>query len=131
MNTISSNIAFFTLVLAVTGIYAIVSRSVIQRTREIGIRRAIGARPIDIMLQIILEAFTLTTSAGILGFMVGIFIVEQMGKLIQANAFAKPGVDIQVALIALFILIISGILAGILPAYRAIKIRPIEALHLQ
>jgi len=124
-------VGVFTLLAGIIGISNIMLIIIKERTKEIGIRRAIGARPIDIMSQIILEAFTLTASAGMLGFMIGIFIVEQMGKLIEASAFANPGVDIQVALIALFILIISGILAGILPAYRAIKIRPIEALHLQ
>ncbi len=124
-------VGVFTLLAGIIGISNIMLIIIKERTKEIGIRRAIGARPIDIMSQIILEAFTLTASAGMLGFMIGIFIVEQMGKLIEASAFANPGVDIQVALIALFILIISGILAGILPAYRAIKIRPIEALHLE
>jgi putative ABC transport system permease protein len=101
-----------------------------ERTREIGIRRAIGASPWAIMTQIVLESIALTLISGYLGMVSGIWLLEGLNKLgIAGNFFKNPEVSINVAVTSLFILVVSGALAGILPARRAISIKPVDALR--
>ena len=102
-----------------------------ERTSEIGIRRAIGAPPIDIVRQIVLESMVLTTIAGYLGLVIGVGILEGLSTLLGEGGmfFSNPTVDINVAVKALAVLVVSGALAGLIPAYRALRIRPIEAVR--
>ena len=101
-----------------------------ERTKEIGIRRAIGASPWVIARQIISESLVLTALAGLAGIVVGVGIMALMGNILaHAETFIKdPNVSFSAATTSLVIIIVIGILAGLLPALRALRIKPIEAL---
>ncbi|NBG67128.1 ABC transporter permease [Acidiluteibacter ferrifornacis] len=117
-------------VIGVTNIMLIVIK---ERTKEIGIRRAIGATPASIISQIMMESIVLTGLAGYFGLVGGIGVIEliaaNLGPADGDSMFTNPEIDLQVALTALVILIISGALAGLIPARKAVKIKPIEALR--
>ncbi len=120
-----------TLIAGVIGISNIMLIVVKERTREIGVRRAIGATPFSIMSQIILESIALTLVAGYLGLVSGIFLLEAVNSVIEGGSgmFKNPGVDIQIAFKALSILVVSGLFAGLIPARRAVAIKPVDALR--
>ncbi len=106
--------------------------SVKERTKEIGIRKALGARPNSIIKQVILESVLITSIAGYIGLVLGAFVVEGINFLLRDSssmAFKDPTVNLQTAMIATIILVIAGALAGWLPARKASKIKPIEALR--
>ncbi len=123
-----------TLLAGVISISNIMLIIVKERTKEIGIQRAIGAAPRVIIQQIILESVFLTTVAGYIGLSAGVASLSLIDKIISSsggdNAFFKhPEVSFEVAVISLIILAISGIFAGLLPAKRAVSIKPIDALR--
>ena len=123
-----------TLFAGVIGVSNIMLIIIKERTNEIGIRRAIGAPPSDIIKQIILESVVLTTVAGYFGLIMGVGLLEMISVAIASSGdeggmFMNPEVDLGIALKALGILIVSGALAGLIPAARALKIKPIEALR--
>jgi len=130
-------IAYFvgTLVLlsGVIGISNIMLIVVKERTKEIGIRRALGATPWAIRGQVLLESIVLTIISGMLGISLGALVIYAINKVLDANGpvdmFSNPSVDISVVISALIILIISGLLAGFIPAQNAIKIKPVDALR--
>jgi len=125
-------IGFGVLLTGVIGVSNIMHVVVKERTKELGIKRAIGARPLSVVGQIINESVFLTTFAGFWGLVIGVVIVEGIGKMTEGNPDAQilnPFVDIKVALIALGVLVFFGVLAGLLPAQRAIKIKPVDALR--
>jgi len=136
--TILRFIAYFvgTLVLlsGVIGISNIMLIVVKERTKEIGIRRALGATPGAIRSQILLEAIFLTISAGMFGIAVATGILMIINKVLDGMPnkdmmFANPSVDLSVVFFALIILVGSGLLAGLIPAQTAIKIKPVDALR--
>ncbi len=104
-----------------------------ERTKEIGIRRAVGAKPSAIVTQIVVETVILTSIAGYLGMVAGIALVEGVGRMLPsgdgARMFTNPDVGIGQALQALAILVTAGLLAGLAPAQRALQISPIMALR--
>jgi putative ABC transport system permease protein len=121
-----------TLLAGIIGISNIMLVVVKERTKEIGIQRAIGARPRIIIGSIMLEAIVLTAIAGYLGLVCGVGVVEIVDYAFPPSPdsmFAHPEVHFGTAVTALAILIISGALAGLIPAYRAVKVKPIEALR--
>lgn len=123
-----------TLFAGVIGVSNIMLIIVKERTKEIGVQRAIGATPWMIRKQIIIESVLLTAIAGYIGLVIGVGILELINYiLIQVGAstemFNKPEVDFQKAVTALIILVISGALAGLIPANRAVSIKPIDALR--
>ena len=123
-----------TLLAGVIGISNIMLVIVKERTKEIGIQRAIGATPGKIMTQIITEAIFLTSLAGYFGLVFGVAVVEGINYLLESSGaenemFQRPEVDFNIAVTALIVLIVSGALAGLIPAQRAIRIRPIDALR--
>jgi len=121
-----------TLIAGVIGVSNIMLIVVKERTKEIGIKRALGATPILIVGQIILESVFLTTLAGYFGLLSGIGLLELIGAAIgdsDGGMFKNPEVDLPVAMIALTVLIVSGALAGLIPARRAVQIKPIDALR--
>lgn len=118
-----------TLVAGVIGISNIMLVIVKERTKEIGIRRAIGATPWSIVSQIVLEALVLNSLAGYIGIVLGVWAVELAGPLIEDESFRNPEVNFQTIVTALGILIVSGCLAGLIPAYRALEVKPVEALR--
>ena len=123
-------VGLMTLIAGIIGVSNIMLVSVKERTKEIGIRRAIGAKPRNIIVQIITEALILTLIAGYFGLMAGIWLVEALGKAgFEGQMFKNPEVEVPVAVTALFILILSGCMAGFLPANRALRVKPVEALR--
>jgi putative ABC transport system permease protein len=121
-----------TLSAGVIGVSNIMLVIVRERTNEIGIRRAVGATPLSIMGQIVLEALILTTLAGYLGLVAGVGVVEMIAHAMAAHPaemFRDPEVPFQSAVITLAILVGSGILAGLIPARRAMTISTVEALR--
>lgn len=118
-----------TLFAGIIGISNIMLIIIKERTKEIGIRRSVGATPWSIIYQIMLESVLLTTFAGSAGLAAGVWILEIFGNMIEHDAFTRPEVDLNVAVTALIILIISGILAGLMPANRAVRINPVDALR--
>ena len=121
-----------TLLAGVIGVSNIMLVIVKERTKEIGIQRALGAKPIKVISQIISESVFLTSLAGILGLSSGVWLVELINRSLAnggGDMFKNPEVDIKVASIALIVLIISGAFAGLLPASRAVSIKPIDAIR--
>lgn len=122
-------IGILTLLTGIVGVSNIMFVSVRERTHEIGIRRAIGAKPRNILSQVIIESVTLTTIFGYFGIVFGVIGAEIVKKMLAGSDFEiVPIVDINIAIDVTIALIIAGALAGIFPAVRALKIRPVEAL---
>ncbi|ADQ78250.1 protein of unknown function DUF214 [Paludibacter propionicigenes WB4] len=120
-----------TLFAGAVGVSNIMMVTVRERTKEIGIRRALGATPKNIITQILSESIILTLIAGVAGMMVGVGILSIVGILLsQGDQFFKdPQISFSVAIAALFILLVIGTLAGFIPANRAMNIKPIEAIR--
>ncbi len=122
-------IGSFTLLAGMIGVGNIMSIVVKERTREIGIRKAIGATPLTIMTLIIQESVFLTLVAGSFGLLAGVVILEQGGGLINHEYFLNPAVDFRICAIAMAMLVVSGVLSGMVPAIRAVSVSPVEALR--
>ena len=123
-----------TLAAGVIGVSNIMLVIVRERTNEIGVRRAVGATPFSITSQILLEALILTSIAGYLGLIAGMGAMELTASLLDqaganSEAFANPDVSLGSALQALIILVVSGALAGLIPAQRAMRNDPLDALR--
>ena len=122
-----------TLLAGVIGVSNIMLVVVKERTREIGIQRALGATPRMIIGQIITEAVVLTTFAGYFGMTIGVGLLELINYLLEKTGstemFRHPGINFTVGITALMILVVSGALAGFIPARRAISVKPIDALR--
>ena len=121
-----------TLLAGVIGISNIMLVVVKERTKEIGIKRALGATPFKIVGQLVQESLFLTFVAGYGGLVLGVGAIQLVSNAMkgqEGGMFRNPEVDLNVALIALLILIIGGIIAGLIPAYRAIKITTVDALR--
>lgn len=123
-----------TLLAGVIGVSNIMMVTVRERTREIGVRRAIGAKPFDIISQIMSESLLLTSIAGLLGLSTGVFLLDIVNKaLMNGNSedifFSDVGIHIGTAVTATFILLISGLLAGLIPSWRAMQIKAIDAIR--
>ena len=132
-------IGLFTLLSGIVGVSNIMLITVKERTREFGIRKALGAKPLSILWLIIVESVTITTFFGYIGMVAGIGVTEWMNSafgnqtadagMFQARMFSDPTVDIGIAIQATLTLIIAGTLAGFFPAKKAVSISPIEALR--
>jgi len=121
-----------TLIAGVFAIGNILLITVKERTKEIGIRRALGATPLSVRRQIVLESVFLTTVAGMLGIVFGALVLFGLDKLVGSGEDAvliNPTVNIPIILIAFITLAILGTLIGLIPAYMATTVKPIEALR--
>ncbi|MDO3388647.1 ABC transporter permease [Gilvimarinus sp. SDUM040013] len=123
-----------TLTAGIVGISNIMIITVKERTREIGIRKALGATPFSIVSTLLMESILVTGFAGYMGLVVGVGIVELMAYGLEVSGakmdfFQRPEVDFQVAVTALVLLVVVGTLAGLIPAIRAAKIAPVEAMR--
>lgn len=120
-----------TIIAGVIGIGNILLISVKERTKELGVRRALGATPSEIRNQIIIEALVLTLLAGIIGIIFGAATLKLIDVL-TANVdipYTNPTVPIPYVLMSLFLMVSLGILIGLIPAQRAVSVRPIDALR--
>lgn len=118
-----------TIIAGVVGVGNIMLIIVKERTKEIGIRKALGASPFSIIGMVLQEAVFITVIAGFSGLIFGLILWEVIGPSVEADFFTRPEVDFNVAITTLIILIVAGAFAGFIPAYRAAKIRPIVALR--
>ena len=134
-------IGICTLIAGIVGVGNIMVITVKERTREFGIRKALGATPGTILGSILLESIVITSSFGYFGMMFGIGLLElisfAMNKGQEAavegersfSVFKDPSVDLRIVFIATIILIIAGLIAGYIPARKAVRIKPIEAMR--
>lgn len=123
-------IGLFTLLSGIVGVSNIMFVSVRERTHEIGIRRAIGAKPRSILTQIILESVAITTLFGYIGIVLGTVVIGIIAKVAENVDFlSDPSIDLNIALAVTIILIIAGIGAGLFPALKALNVKPVEALR--
>ncbi|MTH16172.1 ABC transporter permease [Flavobacterium sp. LC2016-01] len=118
-----------TIIAGVVGVSNIMLIIVKERTKEIGIRKALGASPFSIISMILHESIFITTIAGFTGLLASLLLLEFVGPMVQSEYFRNPEVDFSVALTTLVLLVFAGALAGFFPAYRAAKIKPIIALR--
>lgn len=127
-------VAIGTIMAGAIGVGNIMLIVVKERTREIGLRKALGATPNSIIGMIVQESVFITTVAGYSGLVMGVLLLEGVGQLLQANGgkagfFGKPEVDFATAFSALVVLVISGLLASLMPAAKAASVNPIIALQ--
>ncbi len=132
-------IGIFTLLSGIVGVSNIMLITVKERTREFGIRKALGAKPRSILFLIIVESVFITTLFGYIGMVAGIGATEWMNVAFgnqtmdngmwSSTVFSDPTVDLKIAIQATLTLIIAGTLAGFFPARKAVRISPIEALR--
>ncbi len=132
-------VGLFTLLSGIVGVSNIMLITVKERTREFGIRKAIGARPLSILKLIIIESVVITTFFGYIGMVLGVAANEYMDAtigrmkvnsgLFEATMFYNPTVGIDVCVAATAVMILAGTLAGLIPARKAARIKPIEALR--
>jgi len=118
-----------TIIAGVVGVSNIMLIIVKERTKEIGIRKALGASPVSIVWMILHESIFITTIAGFTGLLMSLLLLEIVGPMIKSEFFLNPQVDFGVAITTLILLIFAGAMAGFFPAYRAAKIKPIVALR--
>lgn len=123
-----------TLAAGIVGISNIMIITVKERTREIGIRKALGATPISIVGTLIMESILVTSIAGYVGMVLGVGLLELVAFGLRKSGakldfFQNPEVDFQVAITAIILLVVVGALAGLVPALKAARIMPIEAMR--
>lgn len=118
-----------TIIAGIVGVSNIMLIIVKERTREIGVRKALGAEPLSIVGMVLHESIFVTAIAGLVGLIGSLALLELVGPMIETNFIANPSVDFGVALTTVIILIVAGALAGFFPAYRAARIKPIVALR--
>lgn len=118
-----------TLLAGIIGISNIMIYIVKERTKEIGVRKAIGAKPAGIVALILQESIVITVISGIIGIGIGVLALKLIGNNLEDYFIAEPSVGWGLIITAFFCLVISGTIAGFVPAYKASRIKPIEALR--
>ena len=132
-------VGLFTLLSGIVGVSNIMLITVKERTHEFGIRKAIGAKPWSILRLIIVESVIITTFFGYIGMVLGVMANEYMDAtlghneidtgLFKATMFVNPTVGLDVCMEATMVMVVAGTIAGLIPAFKASRIRPIEALR--
>lgn len=125
-------IGLLTMLSGIVGVSNIMFVSVRERTHEIGVRRAIGARPMSILRQIILESVAITTLFGYVGIVAGVAVAHAIGNMTAGSdpqIIKDPSIDLSVCLQVTVVLALAGALAGLFPALKSLKIKPVEALR--
>lgn len=118
-----------TIISGIVGVSNIMIIVVKERTQEIGVRKALGATPRSIIGLILMESIFITAVAGYFGLVLGVGLLELLSPHLQSDFFMNPEADIRIAAGATLLLIVSGTLAGLIPARKAASIKPIEALR--
>ncbi len=133
MDGFSWFVSIGTILAGIIGVSNIMLIVVKERTKEIGVRKALGATPLSIVSLILQESIVLTAFAGYMGLILGVVMVEGINQLLkmmdaEGDFFANPEIDLNTALIAMFVLVIVGGLAGLIPASKAARVNPVVAL---
>lgn len=118
-----------TLIAGIIGISNIMIFSIKERTKEFGIRKALGAKPSSIVALVVQETVLITSIAGYVGLSLGIFILDQIGEGLEDYFIKDPSVDTGLVIGSTILLVLSGLIAGYIPAKKASKIKPIVALR--
>jgi putative ABC transport system permease protein len=125
-----------TLIAGIVSVSNIMLITVRERTREFGIRKALGAKPASILGNILIESVAITSLFGYIGMFLGVglgelvnAILENAGASEMTHVFRNPTVEVGIAIGAMCILIVSGVLAGYFPALKAVRISPVEAMR--
>ncbi|MEK9612471.1 MAG: ABC transporter permease [Flavobacteriaceae bacterium] len=129
LQLIVSFVGLGTLIAGIIGISNIMVFVVKERTKELGIRKALGATPRSVIQMILQESVFITTISGYMGLLLGVFVLENIGLKLEDYFIKNPFIDMSTAFIATIILIIFGAIAGYIPAKRASSIKPIVALR--
>ena len=132
MNLLSLVVGIATILAGIIGIGNILLISVRERTKELGIRRALGATPNEVRSQIILESIFLSVSSGIMGIVLGSFVLAIINALTANNStfpYTNPTVPLTYVVGALLLMVTLGTLIGLIPAQRAVSVKPIDALR--
>lgn len=133
MRWIAIIVGTLVLISGIIGVSNIMLIVVKERTKEIGIRRALGESPWSIKVQVLMESISLTLVAGMVGIIFGALVIYGINAILDSTGpvdmFLNPTVSLTLVLSAMTILVISGLLAGFIPANSAIKLRPIDALR--
>ena len=134
--TLTNNIAMFfwfvgicTIIAGIVGVSNIMLIIVKDRTREIGIRKALGAKPWSIIGMILHEAIFVTAVSGFAGLIFSMGLLELVGPNVEVDYVSNPTVNFSIAMTMVILLIIAGAIAGFFPAWRAARVQPIEALR--
>ena len=127
------------LISGVVGVSNIMRITVKERTNEIGIRKALGAKPRSILMSIVVESLVITTIFGYIGMICGVGVMEIVNMIMESSGgmsdpngmsvFVNPSVDISIVITATLVLIVSGVAAGFAPAWNSVKVKPIEAMN--
>jgi len=122
-----------TLFSGIVGVSNIMVITVRERTREIGVRRALGAAPANIASQIVSESVVLTLIAGFIGLSIGVFALDLIGRFVdfdkETMAFIAPEINFRTAITASVVVFFSGLIASLLPVWRALQIKAIDAIR--
>jgi len=122
-------LGLLTLLAGAVGVANILAIAVKERTKEIGVRKALGASSISVVGLVVQESLALMIVSGSAGLITGVGLLEAVSPMIDHEYFKNPQVDFRIALVALVILTVVGVVSGIGPALRAVRIKPVEALR--
>jgi len=129
LQLIVSFVALGTIIAGIIGISNIMVFVVKERTKELGVRKALGATPKSVISTILLESIFITTISGFFGMMMGVVLLSSMGEKLEDYFITDPYIDMGIAIFATILLIICGAIAGYVPARKAARIKPIVALR--
>jgi ABC-type antimicrobial peptide transport system permease subunit len=124
-----TTIGVITLLVGGVGVMNIMLISVTQRTREIGIRKAVGAKRGHILLQFLAEALTITVMSGLIGILLGCAVSLTFAAIPRPKLLAAPETSAVTIIGSFTVMVLTGLLAGVLPARRAAAMEPVESLR--